>query len=115
MHTHMLHALLRSGMNRRPKECSLYNATGATDLLKGDRIPSEQEPSMMVYYNISAPARVKNIIQCAKTKDTFDGLYLPAVHRGASKGHGIIRINLNKVCNYHANILSQSVLVLLWL
>ena len=51
----------------------------------------------MVYYNTSVPARVRNVTLCSQTKDTFCGLYLPAVHRGASKGHGIIRINLNKV------------------
>lgn len=93
----LMYPFLRSDTNRRPKECSLYRGIDK-DLLKDDRSPSLYNLSV-VYYNISAPTRVRNITLCSKAdKDTFDGLYLPAVHRGASKGHGIIRINLNKVC-----------------
>ena len=90
----ILYAFLRSDSNRRPKECSLYAGIDDIDLLKADRRPSI---SGGVYYNISVPKNVRNVALCSKTKDTFDGLYLPALHRGASKGHGIIRINLNKV------------------
>ena len=92
----LMYPFLRSDTNRRPKECSLYR--GIKDQLNADRSPSLLNGSV-AYYNISARTRVRNIILCSKAdKDTFDSLYLPAVHRGASKGHGIIRINLNKVC-----------------
>ena len=93
----LMYPFLRSDTNRRPKECSLYRGTDE-DLLTDVHSPSLHNRSV-VYYDISAPTRVRNITLCSKAdKDTFDGLYLPAVHRGASKGHGIIRINLNKVC-----------------
>ena len=43
---------------------------------------------------------VKNITLSSKSKNRIDSLYLPGVRRGASKGHGIIRINLNQVCGH---------------
>ena len=83
----------RSGIKRRPNECSFFN--GSTDLFKPDR---DMSKSNMTYYNVSKPVTVRSITQCSEVKNDFDGLYLSAVQRGASKGHGIIRINLSQVC-----------------
>ena len=88
-----LHCFLRSGAKRRPKECSFTN--GTLDLLKADR---ELDRSEMIYYDVREPAKLKRVTLCSQAKDEFDGLYLHSVQRGASKGHGIIRINLNPVC-----------------
>lgn len=64
----------------------------------------------MMYYDIREPVKVKNITLSSKSTDGVDSLYLAGVQRGASKGHGIIRINLNQVCG-HANYNLLGVLV----
>ena len=92
-------SLCRSDIKRRPRECSFFN--GTSDVLKPDRDISKFNSSQMVYFNITRHVKVRNVTRCSSSTDEFEKLYLPGVRRGASKGHGIIRINLSQVCSDH--------------
>lgn len=94
--------LVRSDIKRRPLECSFRDDT--KDLLTDKQV--DFDSSRVVYYKTTRSVKVKNITlskQCSKTKEDSVGLYLPSIQRGASKGHGIIRINLHPVCYQHVD------------